>query len=114
MVRVRHASGYQTAYLHLSAFAPGIRVGSRLSQGDLVGKVGSSGTATGPHLDYRIIRNGAYVDPIAELKRMPKGEPIDPARLDDFNRIRDTAFEELTALAAAAAARRPVQPAPSR
>ena len=63
MVRVRHAGGYQTAYLHLSAFAPGMRVGSRVAQGDLIGRVGSSGTATGPHLDYRIIKNGTYVDP---------------------------------------------------
>jgi murein DD-endopeptidase MepM/ murein hydrolase activator NlpD len=55
--------------------------GSRVAQGDFIGRVGSSGTATGPHLDYRIIRNGTYVDPIAELKKMPKGEPIAPGRL---------------------------------
>ena len=47
MVRVRHASGYQTAYLHLSAFAPGLRVGQRLAQGDFIGRVGTSGAKAG-------------------------------------------------------------------
>ena len=92
MVRVRHAGGYQTAYLHLSAFAPGLHVGSRVAQGDFIGRVGTSGTATGPHLDYRIIKNGTYVDPIAELKRMPKGEPIAADRLPAFARVRDEAL----------------------
>jgi murein DD-endopeptidase MepM/ murein hydrolase activator NlpD len=83
MVRIRHAGGIQTAYLHLSAFGPGIRPGVRVSQSQLIGRVGATGTATGPHLDYRILKNDRYVDPIAELKRMPKGEP---SRLASFLR----------------------------
>ena len=55
MVRIRHAGGYQTAYLHLSGFGPGIRVGAHVSQGDVIGRVGMTGTATGPHLDYGVI-----------------------------------------------------------
>jgi len=98
MVRVRHAGGYQTAYLHLSAFAPGIRVGSRVAQGDFIGKVGSSGTATGPHLDYRIIRNGTYVDPVAELKKMPKGEPIGADRAAAFAQIREARLSQMATL----------------
>ena len=105
MVRIRHSGGYQTAYLHLSAYAPGLHVGSRVAQGDPVGRVGSSGTATGPHLDYRIIKNGTYVDPIAELKRMPKGEPIDGSRLRAFSQERDRVFEQMRALLAAAPSR---------
>jgi len=103
MVRVRHASGYQTAYLHLSAFAPGLRVGQRVSQGDLIGKVGTSGASTGPHLDYRIIKNGTYVDPVAELKRMPKGEAIAASRLPAFAAVRDEQYGQMAALIAAAA-----------
>jgi murein DD-endopeptidase MepM/ murein hydrolase activator NlpD len=101
MVRIRHAGGYQTAYLHLSAYAPGLRAGARVAQGDLIGKVGSTGTATGPHLDYRIIKNGQYVDPIAEMKRMPKGDPIDASRLSAFVLQRDDALDLMKTLVAA-------------
>ena len=72
---VRHSSGYESLYLHLSvggASAPGQRV----SQGETVGRVGSSGLSTGPHLDYRLRKNGAYVNPVPEHRRMPPGEPI--------------------------------------
>ena len=89
VVRLRHAGGYQTAYLHLSAIAPGIRPGVRVEQGDAIGRVGSSGTATGPHLDYRIIKNGTYVNPLVELKKMPKGDPVAPDAREAFERARD-------------------------
>jgi murein DD-endopeptidase MepM/ murein hydrolase activator NlpD len=107
MVRVRHSGGYQTAYLHLSAIAPGIHVGSRVAQGDLIGKVGSSGTTTGPHLDYRIIRNGVYVDPQAELKRMPKGEPIATSQRAAFEQVRDEQLKQMTTSLALAATKAP-------
>lgn len=84
MVRVRHPGGYETAYLHLSSFAPGIRPGVRVDQGDLIGRVGMTGSATGPHLDYRIIKNGVYVNPLVELSRMPDGEPLAEAALPAF------------------------------
>jgi murein DD-endopeptidase MepM/ murein hydrolase activator NlpD len=95
VVRLRHAGGYQTAYLHLSAIAPGIRPGARVEQGAAIGRVGSSGTATGPHLDYRIIRNGTYVNPIVELKKMPKGDPIAPDAREAFLRDRDAVLARL-------------------
>ena len=50
---------------------------------------------TGPHLDYRILKNGVYVNPLAELQRMPKGDPIDPAALAQYGRARDEALAEL-------------------
>lgn len=96
VVRLRHAGGYQTAYLHLSAIAPGIRPGVRVEQGDAVGRVGSSGTATGPHLDYRIIKNGTYVNPLVELKKMPKGDPIAPEAREAFDRARDAVLAQFS------------------
>jgi murein DD-endopeptidase MepM/ murein hydrolase activator NlpD len=104
MVRIRHTSGYQTAYLHLSSFAPGLKPGMRVAQGEFIGRVGSTGTATGPHLDFRIIKNGQYVDPIAEMKRMPKGDPIAPANRAAFMAQRDRTLEELKALQASTTA----------
>jgi murein DD-endopeptidase MepM/ murein hydrolase activator NlpD len=96
MVVLRHASGYETLYLHLSAFAPGLHPGQRVDQGALIGRVGQTGAATAPHLDYRIKRNGVYVNPVAELARMPKGEPIPSDALPAFQVARDRALQELT------------------
>lgn len=104
-VRIRHAGGYQTMYLHLSAFAPGLHPGSHVAQGDFIGRVGNSGTTTGPHLDYRIIKNGTYVDPIAELRKMPKGEPIAGTRLTAFSAAREDAMKQMAAALVDPAAR---------
>ena len=95
VVRIRHAGGYQTAYLHLSAIAPGIRPGIRVEQGAAIGRVGSSGTATGPHLDYRIIKNGTHVNPLVELKKMPKGDPIADDAREAFLQARDAVLARL-------------------
>jgi murein DD-endopeptidase MepM/ murein hydrolase activator NlpD len=96
MVRVRHAGGYETSYLHLSAFGPGIRPGVRVSQGDVIGRVGSTGSATGPHLDYRISKNGRFVDPVAEHKRMPKGDPLSASELPGFLLLKDDLMGQLS------------------
>ena len=95
MVRLRHGSGYETYYLHLSAYAPGIRPGARVDQGQIIGKVGSSGLATGPHLDYRVRKNGEFVNPVREHANMPPGEPIPPADRDAFDVHRDAALDRL-------------------
>jgi len=95
MVKIRHSGGYETAYLHLSAFAKGIHPGARVDQGALVGYVGMSGDATGPHLDYRIIKNGTYVNPLAETAKMPKGDPIAPSAHVAFDQTRDAVLTEL-------------------
>src|SRR4029078_8827883 len=94
-VTLRRAGGYETAYLHLSAFAPGIRVGTRVTQGQIIARVGNSGTVTGTHLDYRIRKNGVYVTPLAELARMPKGASIDAAAMPAFGAERDRALAQL-------------------
>lgn len=77
-VRIRHAGGLESYYLHLSAFGKGIRAGASVEQGQVIGRVGSTGTATGPHLDYRLRRNGKFVDPRREHARQPPGQPIPP------------------------------------
>lgn len=63
-VEVRHAGGYITGYLHLSRFAKGLTVGQRVSQGEIIGYVGATGLATGPHVDYRVLRHGSYLNPL--------------------------------------------------
>ncbi|MBU3694986.1 MAG: M23 family peptidase [Rhodocyclaceae bacterium] len=63
LVVIRHGNNYSTAYGHLSGFGPGLRRGSRVSQGDTVGYVGATGLATGPHLHYEFRVNGVQVDP---------------------------------------------------
>jgi len=92
MVQIRHPNGYETLYMHLSAIADGVRVGARVDQAQIIGRVGSSGLSTGPHLDYRIRRNGAYVNPLVEHKRMPPGDPIAPSAMPLFEAARDRAL----------------------
>jgi murein DD-endopeptidase MepM/ murein hydrolase activator NlpD len=99
MVVIRHSGGYETCYLHLSSFA--VRAGQHVDQGAQIGRVGDSGAATGPHLDYRIRKNGAYVNPILELSRMPKGDPIAADALPAFRETRDRVLQELTTRIAA-------------
>jgi murein DD-endopeptidase MepM/ murein hydrolase activator NlpD len=69
LVTIQHDSTYTTMYGHLSSFAPGLKEGSMVRQGDLIGRVGASGAATGPHLDFRLRKNGVFVNPIPELAR---------------------------------------------
>ncbi len=75
-VHLRHALGFESFYLHLSSFAPGIRAGARVAQGDVVGRVGATGAATGPHLDYRLRRHGVFVNPLVVSRAMPPGDPL--------------------------------------
>ena len=95
LVHLRHAGGYETLYLHLSGFARGVTPGTRVAQGTVIGYVGMSGTATGPHLDYRVRKNGTYVNPVTAFAGMPAGEPIEPERMADFVAVRDRALDEL-------------------
>ena len=94
-VKVRHPNGYETEYLHLSSIA--VRAGQRVSQGDLVGRVGRTGLATGPHLHYGLKKNGRYVNPIIEHRNMPPGEPVPAAFVNAFASDRDRYFTLLDA-----------------
>ncbi len=97
MVRLRHASGYESDYLHLSAFAPGIQTGAHVDQGQLIGRVGSTGLATGPHLHYALKKNGTFVNPLNEQRNMPPGEPVPAAEMDAFSAARDSLLAQLAA-----------------
>ena len=77
MVKIKHNGDYVTQYAHLSGYAKGIKAGARVSQGQVIGYVGASGLATGPHLDFRVQQSGRWVNPLA-LKG-GESEPI-PAR----------------------------------
>jgi len=99
-VVLRHAGGYESRYLHLSAFGKGLRAGVRVQQGQIVGRVGSTGLSTGVHLHYELKRNGSPVNPVAEHKRHPPGEPIPPAYRAAFEDKRaDLASRFVSALA---------------
>jgi murein DD-endopeptidase MepM/ murein hydrolase activator NlpD len=89
-VKVRHSNGYDSEYLHLSSIA--VRAGARIGQGELVGRVGQSGLATGPHLHYGLKKNGRYVNPVLEHRNMPPGEPVPAALLSVFTTERDRYF----------------------
>ena len=87
MVKLRHANGFETLYLHLSGYGKGVRRGSRVSQGQVIGYVGSTGLSTGPHLDYRVKRSGRYLNPMT-LENKP-APPIPSEQLLRFEQQRD-------------------------
>ena len=92
-LKIKHAGNLQTGYLHLKSFAKGIKVGTKVSQGQLIGYVGSTGTSTGPHLDYRIWKNGTPIDPL-KVPQEP-AEPIADAHKARFEAVRDRVVAEL-------------------
>jgi murein DD-endopeptidase MepM/ murein hydrolase activator NlpD len=95
-VKLRHASGYESEYLHMSSIATGIRAGARVGQGELVGRVGATGLVTGPHLHYGLKRNGSYVNPVREHLNMPPGEPVPAVHVALFAAERDRLFAQLS------------------
>lgn len=92
-IKIKHAGSLETGYLHLKGFAKGIKVGTRVSQGQLIGYVGSTGASTGPHLDYRIKKNGTPIDPL-KVPQEP-AEPIAEAHKARFEAVRDRVIAEL-------------------
>jgi murein DD-endopeptidase MepM/ murein hydrolase activator NlpD len=108
LVHLKHTGGVETYYLHLSAFGKGVRAGARVEQGQIIGRVGATGAATGPHLDYRLKRNGVFVNPLAAHARQAPGEPIPLDQLAAFGASRDHLLGQLmTTLLAAAPATKP-------
>lgn len=85
VVRIRHNSVYSTAYLHLSRYASGLKVGQRVRQGDVIGYVGSTGRSTGPHLDFRVWKNGSPVNPLK--MESPPAEPLKPESKTAFDAV---------------------------
>jgi murein DD-endopeptidase MepM/ murein hydrolase activator NlpD len=93
-VRLRHANGYETAYGHMTAFARGLNVGSRVRQGQVIGFVGSTGLSTGAHVHFEILINDRFVNPMTV--RLPRGRVLDGTALASFEKNR----EQLDALMA--------------
>tara|TARA_Y100000590_G_scaffold405018_1_gene492982 strand:+ start:649 stop:2160 length:1512 start_codon:yes stop_codon:yes gene_type:complete len=81
-VRIRHNNNYKTAYAHLKSYARGIRPGTRVKQGQVIGFVGTTGVSTGPHLHYEIHRNGKQINPLK--LRLPKGQKLKGLALTKF------------------------------
>ncbi|MFW7381702.1 MAG: M23 family metallopeptidase [Oligoflexus sp.] len=82
MVKIRHNSVYETAYLHLNGYAKGLRRGATVEQGELIGYVGRTGLATGPHLHFSFYENGRYVDPLG--KKFPAADPVPKEQMESF------------------------------
>lgn len=85
VVRIRHNSVYSTAYLHLSRYGSGIRAGKRVKQGDVIGYVGSTGRSTGPHLDFRVWKNGSPINPLK--MQSPPAEPLKQENMEAFRAV---------------------------
>lgn len=92
-ILIRHRLGYRTMYNHLSRFAKRIRKGAKVRQKQVIGYVGSTGLSTGPHLDYRVIKNGRFVNPLTQ-KFIP-GDPIPKSQRARFHELRDQLVDEL-------------------
>lgn len=86
-IMIRHANGYETSYNHQSAFAQGIKAGMRVRQGQIIGYLGQTGLATGPHLHYELLVNGTKVDPMRV--RLPVGKVLKGDDLVAFKRERE-------------------------
>lgn len=85
-IKIRHAQNYTTTYGHLSRIGKGIGTRKEVKQGEIIGYVGSTGLSTGPHLDFRITRNGRYVNFVK--MDFPRAEPVDPKYSKQFERTK--------------------------
>jgi len=92
-LKVKHNSVYTTTYMHLSKFAKGIQIGSHVRQGEVIGYVGSTGLSTGPHLDFRVHKNGEPINPLN--MEAPPSEPVKPELRDSFEIVKKATFAEL-------------------
>ncbi len=86
IIKVRHNGVYTTTYMHLSRFAEGVRNGSYVHQGEVIGYVGSTGLSTGPHLDFRVSMNGHPIDPLK--MESPPQEPVKPQNRAAFDSVK--------------------------
>ena len=87
-VKVRHNGTYSTQYLHMSKIKKGIKKGVYVKQGDIIGYVGSTGLATGPHVCYRFWKNGKQVDPYKQ--KLPPGDPISKKNKNEYMFVKDS------------------------
>ena len=95
-IKIKHNATYSTQYLHMSKFAKGIHVGSVVKQGEIIGYVGATGHATGPHVCYRFWKHGKQVDALKE--KMPPAKPIDERMIDKYLQDIQAVKKELDSL----------------
>lgn len=95
-VKIKHNDTYTTQYLHMSKIASGMKPGARVKQGQVIGFVGSTGLATGPHLCFRFWKNGKQVDWLAE--KIPPSDPISKANREAFERVKFEKINQITAI----------------
>ena len=84
-IKIKHNSSYETTYMHLSKFASGLKEGKRVSQEEVIGYVGSTGSSTGPHLDFRVHFQGKPINPLK--MESPPSLPVRPELMDSFNTV---------------------------
>lgn len=84
LVVIQHGERFETKYAHLSSYARGVRVGSRVKQGDIIGYVGSTGGATGPHLHYEFLIDGSHRNPRTVHDQLPKAESVPDEEMERF------------------------------
>ncbi len=94
-ITVRHNGTYSSTYGHLQRFAKGIGRGRRIKQGDIIGYVGSTGLATGPHLDFRLLKNGQMVNPLKI--NIPNADPVDPQDMPRFKKHIESLLSQMAA-----------------
>jgi murein DD-endopeptidase MepM/ murein hydrolase activator NlpD len=94
-VKIRHSRNYETYYLHMAGFARGVRSGTRVSEGQCIGFVGQTGFATGPHVCYRIMKNGQWVNP--KKLDLPARDPLKANDIVRFNSVRDAFMSSIAA-----------------
>ena len=92
-VKIKHNSVYTTTYMHLSKFASRLKVGDFVTQSQVIGYVGMTGLATGPHLDFRVYKNGHAIDPLK--LEAPPAEPVKKENIEEFNKIKDKLLKDL-------------------
>jgi murein DD-endopeptidase MepM/ murein hydrolase activator NlpD len=95
-VKVRHNSTYSTQYLHMSKIKSGIRPGVRVKQGDVIGYVGSTGLATGPHVCYRFWKNGVQVNPYKQ--KLPPSKPVKEHNIQAYSELKDSLMSILNSI----------------
>jgi len=92
-ITIRHNSVYSTTYMHLQRFGSDIQQGQHVRQGTVIGHVGSTGLSTGPHLDFRVYKNGHPINPFH--LESPPSEPVRPALIDSFMSVKQAVWAEM-------------------